>query len=70
MTVKELDELYRGMNVEEMCEAINLDMNDYAEFAWDQTLGRIHPTAAGNLSRIAALIGFRYAKVKQQGRVQ
>jgi hypothetical protein len=61
MTIKEMDKLCSKVNVEEMALAIGLDMDDYAHSAWQETLGRITPLAAANLTRIGALIGLMYA---------
>jgi hypothetical protein len=62
MTIKEMDKLCSKVNVEEMVRAIGLDMDDYANFAWQQTgHGKISPIAAGNMMRIGALIGLMYA---------
>jgi hypothetical protein len=65
MTIKELDLMCGDVNLEQMVNAIGLDFDDFAHFAWQQTGGKIHPTNASNLTRIAALIGFMYGK--QQG---
>jgi hypothetical protein len=61
MKIKELDKRFDHLDVATMCCAVGISLDEYADFAWQETRGRLSPIAAGNLMRIGALIGVMYA---------